>query len=258
MGIIIIKEYLINLSNFDRMNKFLIVSIILASCLVYIDAHAEILSPVNRGAAWRYLDGFPGKPDNDKLPNGFTESNEWCAAINNIVDRVPKSGNQRDATCGICGPVYSNDPKKWYNLYKAVVDNLANVTSTEVGSDMYSGKIVETYKQGSTIEVRIHVPAKHKGGPHSFHICESPMGEDPTQECLDANQLEFDNGELEREIDDVRVKGARLPPNNTLVPTYLFKIKLPADLKCEHCVLQWKWFARSNQEYHSCADVKIE
>ena len=68
--------------------------------------------------------------------------------------------------------------------------------SYEVDSPRYTGQIVEVYKAGQIIKTQIQVNALHKGGVHAFKVCKASFGQDPTQECLDANPVPFTHGKF--------------------------------------------------------------
>lgn len=224
------------------MNKISSIALILTICVSYIESHGELLVPPNRGRAWRV---------DKRFPKGVLYTAEWCDQVNNLVDRVPRERNVRHSKCGICGPIYNNDPTGFTPIYKGASNITAYLPSFEASSPVYLGLSVATYKTGETIDVQVKTPAFHKGGPNSFHICEASYKNDPSQECLDSHPLEFEDGNVEKDL--VTAKKVYRGGN-----TFAYKVKLPANLKCEHCVLQWKWFARNTkQEYHSCADVTI-
>lgn len=79
----------------------------------------------------------------------------------------------------------------------------------------------------------------HGGGPSSFRICSADgLGnKDPSQACFDHNVLKYTNNELSRDL----LEGKQGKGNykfGTPDQFYTFYVRLPADLTCEHCVLQ--------------------
>jgi len=88
-----------------------IVSIIVL-CAVYmivnVDANARLMDPPARGSAWR-LPEFAGKgfPINEV-------DQEWCF---DPLDKFPYQ-RQRNASCGICGPIYNGNPTNSITIVK--------------------------------------------------------------------------------------------------------------------------------------------
>merc|ERR1712110_915773 len=143
------------------------------------------------------------------------------------------------------------DPTKYTTVHKFGAGVVAEIPSFEVESPIYTGERVANYTKGAEIQVKVKNNAGHQGGPHSFHICEASYKKDPTQECLDSNPLEFVKTGL---FEDDLFNNVDEQIRN--IKTYT--VRLPEDLTCDHCVIQWKWIAKAtNQLYHSCADVRI-
>jgi len=87
-------------------------------------------------------------------------------------------------------------------------------------------------------------------------------GNDATQECLNKHTLQLADG-----------SGTRLTvPRGQM--DFKIKLKLPDDVTCEHCMLQWDWYCGNNwgicpdgtgkdgcgkqETFRGCADIKIE
>lgn len=225
--------------------KILLVSALLmmASFVGYIEGHAEMLIPPNRGSVWRFDRSFPRVYWN----------HEWCD--------FETRENPRNATCGICGPVYNGDPSVYTDIVKTQAGKIVSVPSLEVEGPIYRGIPVVNYTQGQVIDIKIWHVAIHGGGPQSFHVCEASYKKDPTQKCLDANPLVFEaTGLNEDVIDPSNAVLETVPPSKFQGNMFNYKVKLPSDLTCEHCVLQWKWttpIAYGRQMYRSCADIRI-
>ena len=130
------------------MNKFALVVLGLASLVAVINAHAQMIQPPNRGAAWRY---FPDQGFGVNMYNA-----EWCAILDNLEERKPVI-NVRNATCGIAGPIYNGNPYVITEVWKNGPGILAHIPSFEVQSPIYTGKSVATYKKGAVIDVQIMV-----------------------------------------------------------------------------------------------------
>ena len=130
------------------MEKKITILLVLAAFIASIDCHGRMMEPVNRGSAWRVPLGLT----EPKFPRTTRFDAEWCA----FEDRDEKRNN-RNVTCGICGPVYLNDPAAFHVIYKGGAGFYANVTSFEKGSSMYDGRIVKTYKKGQNVTARVKV-----------------------------------------------------------------------------------------------------
>ncbi|KAK7108850.1 hypothetical protein V1264_016512 [Littorina saxatilis] len=145
--------------------------------------------------------------------------------------------------CGICG-----DP------YQGPRDN-------EAGGKYATGTIGRKYSQGQTIDVTVEVTANHLGW-FEFKLCpnNNPKKE-ATQDCLDRHVLQVADG-----------SGSKLLIGTTLGKTD-FKLRLPADVTCSQCVLQWRYHTGNSygqgadgkscpgcgdqEEFYSCSDIEI-
>lgn len=112
--------------------------------------------------------------------------------------------------CGICG-----DP------FDGPRDN-------EAGGKFATAAIGATYTQGQTITIQLEITVNH-GGWFEFRLCpNNDFTKRVTQECLDKYLLEQTTGGARYTLDEGRgIKTVTL--------------KLPKDLTCSQCVLQWKW-----------------
>lgn len=153
----------------------------------------------------------------------------------------------------------------------------------QCGGGIYekSGRSVATYKQGGTIDISFFITAQH-GGRHAFRLCPEDT---PTEKCFSEYTLERADG-----------KGKYLWVGNGggagdggsyakstwrgfIGENYTIKYRLPDDLACERCTLQW-WWTTSNscqiphapawmattmsscydyypEEFWNCADIAI-
>ena len=86
------------------------------------------------------------------------------------------------------------------------------------------------------------------------------MNSDPSKECFEKNKLKFENGMVEVDLrSGVGSKGVAYAPNNVNGTDnfFTYKVQLPKDLTCKHCVFQFWWTATTNQieEYISKFNV---
>merc|ERR1719245_2664381 len=204
------------------MNKFSAIIVTITALIVSVDAHASIGNPVNRARLARFRG--PG---------------HWCdVKVRNSLefDSPNEEINERNTTCGICGPIYNGDPTIWHTVFMAGANGFRNMTSFEVDSPLYRGDIVATYNKDSVIDVQIEVNALHRGGVHRFNIAKSEFKQDPTQAELNNGILEYENGGFVQDLADGEA-------NN-----YKYRLKLPAGFTCDRCVLQWQWVAKSTRQ----------
>ncbi|KAK6959371.1 cell wall integrity and stress response component 4 [Biomphalaria glabrata] len=152
---------------------------------------------------------------------------------------------RNNGKCGVCG-----DPHHAKREHEA-------------GGKYANGIITREYKQGDVIDVAVHVTANHKGF-FEFRIC--PV-EDPkvevTQECLDKIVLEKADG-----------NGTKyFLPESQSNQFFNVSLRLPSDLTCKQCVIQWKYRTGNTwdkdetgkfcvgcgpqEEFYNCADVTI-
>ncbi|KAH3894119.1 uncharacterized protein LOC127862143 isoform X2 [Dreissena polymorpha] len=143
--------------------------------------------------------------------------------------------------CGICG-----DP------FDGQRDN-------EAGGKFATATIAATYTQGQIFTVQLEITVNH-GGWFEFRLCpNNDFTKRATQECLDKYLLEQTTGGARYTLNEGRgIKTVTL--------------KLPKDLTCSQCVLQWKWNTASNtrcdgsqccrgcgpqEQFYGCSDVTI-
>lgn len=84
-----------------------------------------------------------------------------------------------------------------------------------------------TYNSGSTVLVEVKLSANHMGS-FLFHLCNIDANKIESEECFDAHPVEFEDGALTYPVS----QGINL---------FNINVRLPADVKCEHCVLRWTY-----------------
>lgn len=133
-------------------------------------------------------------------PKNYDDTQLYCGGV-----------HQRDepgSSCGVCGdPVSERRPR-----------------ANEIGGRFYKGIITEQYKSGDVIRVEAQITAPHNGYME-WRLCTNPKWE--TQDCFDKHVLQIGDGTGSK----VRVGGQ--------AGTYWAKLKLPDNVSCEHCVIQW-------------------
>ena len=215
------------------MNKMILISFALVAIfIISVNGHGRLLKPVNRGSAWRI---FPRE-----FP--YVEQDE--------TDMCDNSKKDRPMHCGVCGPVYKNDPAGSFQVIIRSQNYNKTHYSFEKGSRYYTGKPVATYKKGQTVETMIDINAGHCG-EFEFRICNADGIEDPTDACFENNILSSTDG---RKLFNQNQRACLGLPDDRIGSTILlltnnrkmsnesvsnvYQIVLPPYLTCKHCIFQ--------------------
>ncbi|CAF3871130.1 unnamed protein product [Rotaria sp. Silwood1] len=193
--------------------------------------HGYLADPPARSSAWLFDNDFKScctYYDHVQMFCGGTQ-HQW--AVNG-------------GKCSICGEAYDLKPKLF-----------------DIGGEMYLGKIVRTYIQGSIIPVKVVLTANHLG-IFEFRVCsiDDDPDKDATQTCLDLNILKTINGSTQYRI-------------TSGLSTVNLHLQLPEQLVRKHCVFQWKYrtgnswgvsngrgclgCGKENEEFYGCSDIAI-
>ncbi|CAH1773491.1 unnamed protein product [Owenia fusiformis] len=171
--------------------------------------------------------------------------------------RVPKNYEDNQVFCG-------GYAKHWYeNGGKCgpCGDPWEGPRDNEAGGKYAKGIIVRKYQTGQTIDVYINITVNHWGW-FEFKLCPNNDVNTPiTHDCLDQFPLEIINS-------DTRFD---LPSKETKI--WFLQVKLPPQLECSQCVLQWKYHGANRwgtdpdgwectgcgpqEEFYACADIAI-
>lgn len=136
-----------------------------------------------------------------------------------------------EGKCGLCGDPYDGQHHN------------------EAGGRFATGVITRTYEQGETIQIVVNLTATH-GGYFEFKLCANDDVLTPiTQNCLDKHLLTRADKPGETRYSDIP-EGEYV---NGLPTSYLaqMRYKLPDDLSCQHCVLQWRYIT-GKTKHSSC------
>ena len=143
------------------------------------------------------------------------------------------------------------------------------------------GRSVATYRQGSRIDISFFITAQH-GGRHAFRLCPEDT---PSEKCFSQYTLERADGKGKYLWVGNRGGAgdggsySRDTKRGLIGEDYKITYKLPDDLACERCTLQW-WWTTSNscqipgapgwmattmssckdyypEEFWNCADITI-
>ena len=202
--------------------KLVFIYLALAVVAGVVNGHGRMMFPISRSSIWRQV------PNNPLYPR-YEEDAVWCELTLNRK----AIENDRNATCGIAGTIYNGKIRGSSTLY--FEKKLRDVYSYEFGSERYVGTIVEAFKKGEVIYPQIEIVVNH-GGWVEFRVCPAPVNGDPTMECfeLEQNKLKF--------IADGKTRAQLRSVSPDAKNYYTYSVKLPDNLTCEHCVLQWHWF----------------
>ena len=100
-----------------------------------------------------------------------------------------------------------------------------------------TGIIGRNYTEGQQVQVHVVLTAGHLGY-FEFRLCPKSSAEElVTQECLDQNLLELEDG------------STRYPILSEAAVDYFPVIQLPAGITCDHCVIQW-WYTTGMVIFH--------
>lgn len=151
--------------------------------------------------------------------------------------------NQFGGKCGLCGDRYGDATPRLH----------------ELGGAFGQGVIVKNYTQGSVVNVNVKLTANHYGHFY-FKICDLDY-ECESEVCFERYAVKLSSGLSTYVL-------SSSAPGNFIVP-----IRLPSDLYCNHCVLQWTYVAGNNwgtcangtgmlgcgpqEHFRSCSDIRI-
>ncbi|XP_033725809.1 mucin-3A-like [Pecten maximus] len=193
----------------------------------------KMVEPPQRSSLWRHEEWY-GKP--------MVATNTDDGGLN--CGGYWKLHEVNHHRCGLCGDAFDNKDRP-----------------NEAGGRFSQGYIARTYyhDKNKLIDVTVDIKA-NIGGYFEFRLCpNNDIHKKITQECLDKNHLVI-NG-----------YGYRFYVERDSV--YDLQLKIPEDLTCTQCVLQWKWKGShywgmcddgyggigcgDQEEYYNCADIAI-
>jgi len=201
---------------------------------VTVNGHGRLVQPAGRATLWRYQKFARFNP----VAN-YDDTQLFCGGFQHQYE-------VNGGKCGICGDPYEEpQPRK------------------HEGGGLYGrGIITGEYQSGSVIDVQVEITASHLGY-FEFRLCPQNNPLVPaTQECLDQYLLPLADG-----------SGYRHPVPNFNKGMHNIRLRLPQNLTCRQCVLQWHYntgnshgqcengsweMGCGNQEtFRGCADISI-
>jgi len=218
-------------------------TVFISTCL----GHGRLMSPPGRSSLKSFKNDPAVAPFWDEIVPNYNDHELFCGGFSTQVANGYK--------CGVCGDNYKENRPR------------ANELGGKYGSH---GIIPRTYSSGSLVDVEIQLTAHHQGF-FQFKICKMERNMIMEDEaCFDSDDslLSFANGDTEFSVTNFFPSS----PNKSGY-WYEFQIRLPADLECDHCVLQWRyhtgnsWGVDENgnggiglgvqEEFYGCADIEI-
>lgn len=129
-----------------------------------------------------------------------------------------------EGRCGLCGDNYAERTPR----------------SHELGGTFGQGVIVQSYRVGQQIFVRVRITQNHRGY-FLFDLCNLDQnGGIETAECFARNPLRLANG-ADRYVMQTYVNDF-----------YETTVQLPAGMRCDHCVFRWTYVTANR--WGTCAD----
>ncbi|XP_060063200.1 uncharacterized protein LOC132543699 [Ylistrum balloti] len=160
----------------------------------------------------------------------------------NFHDNRLNCGNRKQplnfwsGNCGLCGDPRDQDPKE-----------------NEAGGKFATGIISKNYKKGAVISIKIQKLSNSEGF-FEFRLCENnDVTKRITRDCLKHLLVNPETGETRY-------------PVSAPVQYIDVSAKLPSDVTCSQCVLQWRYRTGSadencetceQQEFYACSDIAI-
>ena len=242
--------------------KKLLSFVVLATSAVVASCHGFMAEPAARNVLSKTQHYDAGGLANGGSSFTYAGRRKWTSKGSLMWD--PKK-NARHGVCGSRGP--ATDP-----------DSL----DFQAGGKYVTKKITGTYAAGQIIRIRVEISAPH-GGRWQFGVCPVPDGASDaderrvvTQQCMDRNKLINMDKKNAGYGTQFWWFGKRTDG------VYELDMKLPDNIQCKRCVLQWHWEsgnsctipgtpssetlsdkkdscegAQNLEEFWNCADVTI-
>jgi len=183
-------------------------SLVIATLVSGALGHGRVRNPPSRAIQWREeVGGWPSPPD-------YNDDQSFCGGLPHMIEQGYK--------CGICGDPYDGPYE-----HEAPGGQYAN------------GNIVREYQQGQWISLETTLTTSHLGY-FEVKICpNNDVAQDPTQECFEKyGPLEMRGSEG---------SGLKYPiPEQGTYNDWDLEVKLPSDLACSQCILQWRYTSGNN------------
>ena len=192
--------------------RFGLTLLLLLSFLRPSTSHGRLIQPPARSSAWRYGYDTPVDYDDNQLYCGGLQV-QW---------------NVNGGKCGVCGDPFNGRRDHEY----------------PGGKYTNPLRITGNYASGSIMDVKVELTTTHLGY-FMFRLCPETSDErEVSQECLDQHVLRIlSNGS------DTDKYYIQMEKSSSI---YSLPLRLPPDLTCDRCVLQWTY--TTGNTWGSCAD----
>jgi len=218
---------------------------LLSAFIATAAAHGRLMEPPGRSSLHR----FPNDPDVaagwDQVVPNVNDNQLFCGGLQVEISHGYK--------CGVCGDNYGD----------------ARPRDNELGGRFGSTDIIpRSYAAGDKMALAIQITAHHKGW-FEFRLCPNQPGQLEDEACFasDASLMQFMDGTTRHYITN---EFPQRPGKSGW--WYELEATIPADLSCDHCVLQWRYHCGNNwgtdadgsglghgyqEEFYGCADIKV-
>lgn len=217
----------------DRRSKRLMLVVVMSVYVQSSHQHGRVIDPPARSTAWRYGYDTPVDYDDNQLYCGGLQV-QW---------------GQNGGRCGICGDAYNGTRDHEY----------------PGGKFTNPLRITGSYASGGIIFATIELTTVHMGY-FMFRLCpETSEEREVSQNCLDKHVLPILSSNSESDRFYIH--------NEKPASNYTLPLRLPSDLTCSRCVLQWTyttgntWGSCSNgvsetgcgpqETFRGCSDILI-
>jgi len=217
-----------------------------ATLAATVSAHARLMEPPGRSSLYLLPHDGNVKEFWDLVIPNYADNQLFCGGLSTEIANGYK--------CGVCGDNYA-DPRPREN---------------ELGGKYDRGIIPRRFENEATIPLVVQVTAHHQGW-FEFRLCEQAKGEQYENEDCFADPkslLTLTDGTTRYDITDKK-------PMRPGKGGYWYEMEayLPADIECEHCVLQWRYHCGNSwgsdatgsglgkgyqEEFYGCADIAIK
>ena len=218
-------------------------TMLISSCY----GHGRLMSPPGRSSLKSFRNDPAVAPFWDQIVPNYNDHELFCGGFATQVSNGYK--------CGVCGDNYVESRPR------------ANEWGGKYGAH---GIIPRTYSSGSLVDIEVQITAHHQGF-FEFKICKmekNMVTEDEACFASEESIVPLADGSTRYTITDYFPTSS-----NKSGFWYSTQIRLPNDLECDHCVLQWRyhtgnsWGTDENgnsgiglgnqEEFYGCADIEI-
>lgn len=162
-----------------------------------------------------------------------------------VLKKIIKGFSSISGRCGLCGDDWQQSKPRKH----------------EHGGRFGQGVIVKTYKKGQIIDVTSKLTVNHNRGQFIFKLCNMDV-EAESDSCFEKNPIFTADGQPFYQVPDLQAR------------EFHHQMRLPENITCKHCVLQWTYVAANNwgqcannrtratgcgpqEHFRTCSDISI-